>query len=212
MKYLTAPFEVKALGDTGSFSGYASVFGNVDLGGDIVERGAFKELATTPDGQVVILNQHDMRQPVGKASVKEDDRGLYFEGQLLLSVAKAREVYELMKAGIVSGMSIGYDVLSGGAEVTNAGVRKLKSLKLWEISVVTFGMNPLAGIESVKTVDQITSIREFEDFLRDAGGFSKAQAKLLASGGWKALPAHRDDAGDVDFTQLLNTVQSFTKG
>lgn len=213
MKHLNLPFEIKALGDTGTFSGHAAVFGNVDLGGDVIERGAFKQFAKTADGNVIILNQHDSRQPIGKAAVKEDDEGLYFEGQLLLSTAKAREVYEQMKFGIANGMSIGYDVLDGGAEILKSGVRKLKSLKLWEISVVTWGMNPLAGVASVKNVDQITNIREFEDFLRDVGGFSQAKAKLLASGGWKALPAQRDAGGDEpdeakQFLQYLENLSS----
>lgn len=211
MKYLNLPLEFKALGDAGTFSGHAAVFGNVDFGGDVIERGAFKELVKTKDGNVVILNQHDSRQAIGKATVKEDDTGLAFEGQLLLSTAKAREVYEQMKFGIANGMSIGYDVLAGGAEVMTSGVRRLKALKLWEISVVTFGMNPLAGIDSVKAVEQITNIREFEDFLRDVGGFSQAKAKLLASGGWKALPAQRDAGGEgpeakqlLDYLNTLN--------
>lgn len=207
MKHLNLPFELKALGDTGTFSGYAAVFGNIDLGGDVIERGAFKELVKTKDGQIIILNQHDSRQPIGKAAVKEDDTGLAFEGQLVLSTAKAREVYEQMKAGILNGMSIGYDVLAGGAEVMQSGVRKLKALKLWEISVVTWGMNPLAGIDAVKAASQITTVREFEDFLRDAG-FSKSQSLLLASGGWSALQGRRDSDEADAAKQMLRFLES----
>lgn len=197
MKTLDFPMQVKALGDAGRFEGYASVFGNVDQGQDVVERGAFKEVVKTRDGKVVVLYMHSMRDPIGKANVVEDDKGLHVDGQLVLGDAIARKAYEHMKAGTIDGMSIGFDILPNGAEVTNAGIRKLRALKLWEVSVVTFGMNPLARVDAVKAARQITTIREFEDFLRDEGGFSNAQAKLLASGGYKALQTARDDAGDA---------------
>jgi hypothetical protein len=177
----------KALSDTGMFSGYASIFGNVDSGNDIVERNAFQEIVKTKDGHVRLLYQHDSRQPIGKAVVKQDDKGLYFEAQLVLGMTMARNAYEGLKAGILDGMSIGYDVLPGGSEMTNAGIRKLTSLKLWEISLVTFPMNTLATVESVKAVSEIKTRREFEDYLRDAG-FSANQAKSIASCGWKDTP------------------------
>lgn len=194
MKHLTAPAELKS-SDTGTFSGYASIFGNVDLGGDVVERGAFKEIVTNSEGKVVTLWQHDTRSPIGTATVREDAKGLYFDGALVMEDARARAALAHMKAKSVEGMSIGYDTLPGGADFTEGGVRMLKALKLWEISLVTWGMNPLAGVTSAK-MRQMTTIREFEDFLRDEGGFSNAQAKLLASGGWKKLQTARDETGD----------------
>jgi HK97 family phage prohead protease len=200
MKYFNVPAEYKAAGDTGSFSGYAAIFGNVDLGGDVIERGAFKEIVRTKAGKVVTLWQHDSRQPVGVAEVTQDDTGLAFTGQLVMEDATARKAHAHMKAGSVEGMSIGYDVLAGGAEMLTSGVRKLTGLKLWEISVVTWGMNPLAQIGTVKQYEkQISTIRDFEDFLRDVGGFSNAQAKLLASGGWRTLQLARDgSSGEGD--------------
>jgi len=186
MKTLHAPTEFKAIGDSGSFEGYASVFGNVDLGGDVIERGAFKEFVKNGDGKVVVLWQHRSDSPLGVAEVKQDDAGLYFSGQLVLDDPQARKAHAHMKAGSVRGMSIGYDVMAGGAEVLKSGIRSLKALKLWEISVVTFGMNPAAGISGVKAAD-IRTPREFETFLRDVGGYSANQAKAIASEGFKAL-------------------------
>lgn len=183
------------LSDTGSFSGYASIFGNVDQGGDIVERGAFQKIHTTSDGQVRVLYQHDMRQPIGKAKVQQDDIGLKFDGHLVLGIARARDAHEMMKAGILDGMSIGYDVMPGGAETTNAGIRKLKALELFELSPVTFGMNALARIENVKALEKISTVRELENALRDAG-FSVAQAKLIASGKWREA-SQREAGGGV---------------
>jgi uncharacterized protein len=208
VKHLNVPCEFKAAGDAGSFDGYASIFGNVDLGGDVIERGAFKEVVKNREGKTVILWQHSQRDPIGVASVKEDDTGLHFSGQLVLEDPTARKAYAHMKAGSVSGMSIGYDVLAGGAEILRSGIRKLTALKLWEISPVTFGMNPLAGVDAVKRAGQITTIREFEDFLRDAGEFSKAQATAIAAGGFKALQ-HRRESGTDDVAAVI---KQFTQG
>jgi uncharacterized protein len=201
MEHFNAPMEFKAVGDSGSFEGYAAIFGNVDLGGDVIERGAFKEIVKSAGGHVKVLNQHNMRDPIGAATVTQDDKGLAFKGQLVLEVPSARSAYALMKADVLDGMSIGFDVMSGGAEIMKSGVRQLKALKLWEISPVTFGMNPLAGITAVK--GQLTNVREFEDFLRDVGGFTKAQARALASGGFKALQEPRDASGSAELTEAL---------
>lgn len=210
-KYLTVPAEYSKVMDTGTFSGYASIFGNVDLGGDIVERGAFKDIVVNREGKVTVLWQHDSRAPVGIATVRQDDKGLAFDGQLVLEDPTARKALAHMKAGSVRGMSIGYDVNPGGATIMESGIRKLEDLKLWEISVVTWGMNPLAGVTDAKEkARQITTIREFEDFLRDEAKFSHAQAKLLASGGWKTLQAARDEPVNVadEVSSLVKFLQS----
>lgn len=216
MKKLTVPMEIKAVSDKGAFEGYAAVFDNVDFGYDIIEKGAFQEIVKGKDGRVKTLFQHDSYGytqsaglPIGSSEVGQDEHGLWFKGQLVMEDPFVQRVHVHMKAGTLDGMSIGYDVLPGGSEFMESGVRRLKALKLWEISPVTFGMNPKAGIDSVKSARQITSVREFEDFLRDAGGFSKAQAKLLASGGYPALQSRRDDGDQGGVVQqLLKTIES----
>lgn len=200
--------EFKFMAEAGTFEGRASVYNNTDLDGDIIAPGAFKEIVTTKDGHVRVLNQHRMAEPIGKAKVTDQPDGLHFSGQLLLSDPAARRVHELMKADIVDGMSIGFDILPNGSEWDKDGtVRTIKAAKLWEISVVTFGANPEARITGVK---QITTIREFEDFLRDAGGFSAAQAKRLASGGYKALQGARDAGTEANaITELNRLIDGF---
>lgn len=200
--------EFKFMSEAGAFEGRASVYGNTDLDGDIIAPGAFKEIVTTRDGHVRVLNQHRMAEPIGKAKVIDQPDGLHFSGQLLLADPAARRVHELMKADIVDAMSIGFDILPNGSEWNKDGtVRTIKAAKLWEISVVTFGANPDARITGVK---QITTIREFEDFLRDAGGYSHAQAKRLAAGGFKALQATRDAGAESDaVTEIHRVIDAF---
>lgn len=208
-RLIECPFDLKAINDIGTFSGYASIFGNVDGGGDVMERGAFKEFHKTRDGKVLILYQHSSRDPIGKADVRQDDKGLYFDGQLVMEDATARKAYVGMKAGTIDAMSFGFDVLPGGATITEAGIRKITAVKCYEISPVTFGMNELARIEAVKAAENITTIRELENFLREAGGFSKAQAVAIASGGWKALQDRRDSGEADDAKHYLNFLNSF---
>lgn len=170
----------------GEFIGYASTFGNVDLGGDIVEAGAFRDTITKRGaGGVAMLWGHDTRQPpIGKwLELREDDRGLVARGQLILDVARARDVHALMREGALKGLSIGYRIPPGGAEMDRRGARRIKSADLLEISVVTFPMNARAQVSRVKSVDDLTTedIREIEATLRDAG-LSRGDAVKAISG------------------------------
>jgi HK97 family phage prohead protease len=205
MKRLVVPMELKKVSAAGEFSGYASIFDNLDLGYDVIEKGAFQEIVKTPEGKVLTLFQHDAQGytasgglPIGLSDVEQDDKGLHFDSKLIMEDPFVQRVHTHLKAKTLNGMSIGFDVLPGGAEYTEAGVRRLKALKLWEISVVTFGMNPKARVEAVKHAAAAMTIREFEDLLRDECGFSNAQAKLIAAGGFKALQKARDEHGKVE--------------
>jgi HK97 family phage prohead protease len=143
-------FQIKDLTEAGEFTGFASIFGNVDLQGDIVEKGAFARTLQHKGGRVPLLWQHKTDEPIGYVDVEEDDRGLRVtSGKLLINeVVRSKEAYALMKAGVLKGMSIGYDVVKEAWEKSN---RILKELKLWEVSLVTFPANPSAGVTGVKS-------------------------------------------------------------
>src|SRR3990167_181047 len=158
VKHFLVPAQFKAMGDEGKFSGYASIFENVDLGGDVIRKGAFKEFVTNDAGQVKVLFQHDSGGmfsgisgglPIGLATVEQNTKGLKFEGKLVMDDPFVHRVHAHMKAGTLDGMSIGYDTLPGGAKILESGIRELTAIKLWEISAVTFGMNPKARIDAV---------------------------------------------------------------
>lgn len=116
MDHLIAPIEIKEAKADGSFTGYAAVFNNVDLGSDVIMPGAFRSVKTTRDGQVRIAMNHDLRQLAGKASFAQDAHGLRVEGQLTLGVSYVRDAYELMKTGVLDGLSVGFDIPEGGSE------------------------------------------------------------------------------------------------
>lgn len=134
--------------DEGRFTGYAAVFGNVDLGGDVIEAGAFtKTLQENP--AVPILWSHDPNEPLGvSTALAQDSRGLKFEGQLAMDVQRAREIHSLMKLGAVKGVSIGYRTVKRSFK---GNVRHLQELALGEFSPCVFPMNPLAEVDDVKS-------------------------------------------------------------
>ena len=186
-------FEIKAVSDDGLFSGYASVFDNVDSYGDIVRKGAFIESLGEWEkkGKMPpILWHHNPEDPIGVyTKMQEDEKGLYVEGKLLIDdVPRARQTHALMKAGAIDGLSIGYKVKEYSFDVEN-DIRELLKLNLSEVSIVTFPANPETRIEAVKSrldAGELPTLPEFEKFLREAG-FSKSQATAIAGHGLRKL-------------------------
>lgn len=198
------PLALKAApGEDGVFEGYASVFDVVDLGQDSVARGAFvKSLAKR---KPKMLWQHDMGQPIGVwEEVREDDRGLFVKGRLLPEVTLGREALALLKAGAIDSMSIGYRTVEAAADESNRGVRKLMEVDLYEISLVTFPMLPDAKVTDVKA---ITTERDFERFLREAG-YSKSEATAITLHGFKGLTKRRDAGEESATTEGLSALLS----
>ena len=195
-KILQFEAEIKAIDDaTGRFSGYGSVFGNVDSYNEIVDRGAFTE-SLAKHGKPALLWQHRAGEPCGVyVTVMEDERGLFVEGVLNLETQVGREAYALLKQGAIRGLSIGFRSLVEETDKDN-GVVHLKKVRLYEVSLVTFPANEEATVTTVRAAPG--TLREFENFLRDAG-YSGEDAKLIAGFGYKALEARRD-GGDVQAT------------
>ena len=129
------------------FEGYASLFGIADLGGDVVARGAFAEsLSRRGPSGIRMLWQHDPAEPIGRwLDLVEDRRGLLVRGRLSSGVGRARELAELLAEGALDGLSIGFRVKEAQAN-RPAGPRRLLRLDLWEISLVTFPMQPGARV------------------------------------------------------------------
>ena len=195
---LTVPFELKAVPDEkGAFEGYGSVFGNLDSDADIVVRGAFQESlaeharrGTMPK----LLWQHRPDLPIGVwETIGEDQQGLRVKGRLLLDVQRGREAHALLKAGAIDGLSIGFQTLESETDEQRS-VRKLTKLNLLEVSLVTFPANRNAVVSGVKSIQ---TVREFEAVMRRLG-FSKRQARIIATRGWQGLQSEPADGGGLD--------------
>lgn len=210
--------------DDGTFEGYGAVFGNVDSYGDVVVPGAFKatlrEAKATGNWPAMLLHHGggqmsaaDM-MPVGIwTDLTEDDVGLKVTGKLALDTSRGADTYALMKMQprpALSGMSIGYRAkkFTLGTRPTEPR-RKLEMVDLFEVSLVTFPANVKAQVESVKNGGTPNTIREFEDFLRDAGGFSHSAAKAIAASGYKAKSDPRDEDGDDTVAALRRAATLF---
>ena len=206
MDRLTAPIEIKEAKADGTFTGYAAVFNNVDLGRDVIMPGAFRAMKETRDGKVRIAMNHDLKRLAGKAKCTQDEHGLRVDGQPPLGVSYVQDPSELMKPGVPDGLSVGSDIVPGGAtweERDGDYVRIIKDAVLWEFSLVPFGMNPEALVETVKAA---TTIRDFEAQLRGLG-YSQREAKALAAGGFQSL-GRRD--GDPDSETLADNLKQLT--
>jgi HK97 family phage prohead protease len=131
----------------GRFAGYASVFGRLDEGGDIVMPGAFRRsLRVRGRHRIKMLFQHDPRDVVGTwDKVVEDGFGLYVEGRLVPEVPRAEALRRLIARGAVDGLSIGFRTVKATRDGPREH-RKLWEVDLWEISIVTFPMMDLARI------------------------------------------------------------------
>lgn len=188
---LTTRLEIKSIANM-QFDGHASVFGNEDLGGDVVLPGAFartlarhKSEGTTP----AMFWMHDQTRIPGKwLDMHEDESGLMTKGELA-PTDLGKEVHTLLTMEAVRGLSIGY--LPKEVEYGSDGVRLLKEVELLEVSIVAIPMNPRAQIAHVKARlsergEYVPTDKEFAELKREAEhflrtrGFSRGMAMQCA--------------------------------
>jgi len=188
--------ELERVRPDGAFSGYASLFGERDLGNDVMARGAFaRSLDRRGATGVRMLWQHDPAEPIGVwTHIAEDAEGLRVTGRLATGTARGREVLELMRAGAIDGLSIGFRTIRARTEKAS-GARHILEADLWEISVVTFPMLPSARIDAVKAAGKLPTVRQFERWLVRDAGLTRAQALTVIARGYAQLAGERDAAG-----------------
>lgn len=139
--------------EEGIFSGYGAVFENIDSGGDIIEPGAFtKTLAEGWERVKVLALHNDCWLPIGRpVELREEPNGLFISGKIS-DTTMGRDVKVLLKDGVLNELSIGYDPII--FDYDENGIRHLREIKLWEVSVVTWAMNPEAVITSYKSMQE----------------------------------------------------------
>ena len=173
------PFEVKATAEENNiftFEGYASTFNNVDHGDDIVIRGAFSN-SLAKNSQVPILWQHQMSEVIGiSVQLYEDDKGLFIKGNLPKDdTLVSGRIIPQMKVGSIKEMSIVF--FTKNYDRAKDGIRLLKEIDLFEVSLVTKAMNSQALVTGFKSFE---TLRDIEQTLKDHG-FSNTEAKTLIS-------------------------------
>ena len=189
-EFKSFPLEVKEIDEAGQFTGYASVFGNEDSYGDVVERGAFKRTIKAKGGQFPMLWQHEPWEPIGLfTEAAEDDTGLTVQGHLNLDTQRGAEGYSLLKQGALRGMSIGYETIN--SKPRDGRGRNLTEIRLWEISLVTFPANERALVGSIKSGRFLEALGQWA--AEDPDGFRAATSALLERR--DPADATRDDDG-----------------
>lgn len=204
--------------DAWAFAGYASKFNGVDSYGDTILPGAYsKVMAAIRKGSArmpkMFVNHRSWELPTGKwVKMDQDDEGLVMEGELTKGLPMAAGVRAAMQHETVDGLSIGFRLDPNEVEVVDKGdgsrpQRIIKSIaELSEVSIVTYPADSEARIDvsSVKSViETFTSLSQYEDYMRDVCGFSRAAAKVFVSGASNVKS--RSESGDA--TTLPSAVQ-----
>lgn len=196
-------FKFAQEGDVMTFEGYGAVFNNVDFGGDLIEPGAFgstlaqhKAAGTMP----TMYYEHGVRgggppMPVGIwEDMAEDGHGLRVKGRLLPTTL-GNDLYILLKGNAVKGLSIGYKVTDAAPRIRpDDPKRRIKSAALVEVSLVNDPMNPRARVSQIKSADEIVTIRDLEESLRDLG-VPKSEALAICAR-FEAKADRRDSGAD----------------
>ena len=205
-KTLDFPFELKALSDSGTFSGYGSVFGVKDVYDEVVVPGAFTDslAAQKAAGRMpAMLWQHRSAEPLGVyTAMAEDAVGLKLDGQIALSTVRGAEAYALLKMGALSGLSIGYRTREDSFDRVT-GVLSLKKLDLFEVSLVTFPANDAARVQGVKSIEAIEDLKSAEKYLRDSG-FSRREAVAFIA---RVKGYSQSDSDEGDMQQIAEALK-----
>lgn len=157
-----ARMKIKAAGEPdglieGQILAYASVFGNVDSYGDVVQAGAFDATLKSwgESGRVIpLLYGHNMSDPnynigaIDPSDAVEDENGLLVKATFDLDNPTAAQVYKLVKGRRLSELSFAFEVVSSSDE---GQTRLLTELNLYEVSIVVVGANPATEIVAVKS-------------------------------------------------------------
>ena len=151
MEYKAVPTEIKAEGDQGVVSGHYSIFGNVDDGEDRMHAGAFAKTIKERGNRVQVFMGHDWTKLIAPPPeiLHEDSTGLFAKYNLVLKSFWGREAWELIKAKALREGSFGFEAVR--FDYDEKGVRDLREVKLFEISPVPLGMNPLTSIRAIKS-------------------------------------------------------------
>jgi HK97 family phage prohead protease len=131
--------------------------GNTSAGRVVFEKGA---IALPEDPKTIkLLNQHDMKQPLGKAtSFTTDEDGIYASFKISRS-QRGTEALILAEEGLQSGLSVGVEVVKSKMK---AGVMHVSAANLFEVSLVTEPAFKSAQVIDVAAEDTPEAVEEIQ--------------------------------------------------
>lgn len=218
MDFLTIDLKranLKFADDGGAFTGYASVFGGVDSHGDTIHPGAYTDVLSAVDTVKMYFNHGWVKgeMPIGKMKLSQDDIGLKVErAEFTPGLRLAQDVSYAAKHGTVDGLSIGFrpdpETTKRKSEGRGRDIYRIAYLK--EVSVVDWPSDGAARLTDVKAaIDEAESLKEVERLLRDAAGFTRADATALVSR-IKSLARGERDAEVTGAEEIRNLFQRIT--
>lgn len=229
---------LKASGEGYAFEGYASKFNGVDSYGDMIMPGAYKGALKlckdTGRNPKMFFNHRSHDLPVGKwTSLKEDSSGLSVAGILTKGMSLAEDIKLAMANETLDGLSVGIGLKSTDYKWTGEEADKELRLKgvyrvidnvslVREISLVSFPADDKGRVDmdSIKSeLLEVASLADLEQFLREAGHFSKSaatavvsRAKAIIHGDHGTVPEAKSVQDEVDAmlraSGLTNTFSS----
>lgn len=213
-------FEVKDLtynGESRTISGYAAIFNNKDKVNDILVKGCFAKSIndrgpeSNANDKIIMLWQHDMKEPIGKISVlREDDKGLYFEA-VIDDVERGNQALKQLESGTLNQFSIGYSYVREKCEYDpNIDAYIVKEVVLYEISVVSIGCNgetEYLGLKSMENPNEELG-REIDEACKGLPIRKKEEIQTLIR---KALSLGQFKPDNPKAEQPLEEVKADTK-
>ena len=199
LEHKSFPFEVSSVDlETGVFEGYASVFGVVDDYDDVVEPGAFIKTIQERADQVKVCWMHQSDNPIGVPLAMEEHSREQMPAALLLRnpdatgglfvrarisrTAQGEDALTLLRDGVVDQLSIGYDAIKADydkVEGAKGRIRRLREVRLWEFSPVTWAANEAAWITGVKRLELPDDVmEELREFIAQPGATERLAAFL----------------------------------
>lgn len=163
-RYKSFQFDTKELtlnSESRTITGYGAIFGNKDRADDILIKGCFAKSIqergpeSLANDKIIFLYMHDMKEPIGRIStIKEDDRGLYFEA-IIDDVDRGNQTLKQLESGTLNQFSIGFRYVWEKCEWDESGDAFIvKEVILYEISVVSIGANPETEYLGLKTAEE----------------------------------------------------------
>lgn len=184
--------EFRAADDGAGLSGYASHFWSVDSYQTAVKPGAFRKTLRERGERIPILWQHNPDYPIGRpTSLKEDKTGLKFDATISERTSKGADAMALLRDDVPLGMSFGFQTIKSRPATTDdpldftaysakvADVEVIEEVRLWEVSLVTFPANELAGISDVRALAEADALASLTEHIR-AGTLTDEHRALVA--------------------------------
>ena len=137
-----------------TFKGVLSSYGNVDLGGDVVAKGAYTQTLLHKAGKIKLFFDHfyGVKDVAGVAYLEDKEDGLHMTGVMPIKATDIKnaviKMQFMLEHGEPLGLSIGYNAVKSSYDLN--GNRILNEIALEEASITPFPMDTRAKIYEAK--------------------------------------------------------------